>query len=65
MKRLDAQARQLERDATGPSVEEYIAGERRMSHAYGGRSVFGWEAPPEEAQQSGTVSTKRQRRVRG
>ena len=65
LKRLDAQARQLERDATGPSVEEYIAGERRMSHAYGGRSVFGWEAPPEEAQQSGTVSTKRQRRVRG
>lgn len=65
LKRLDAQARQLERDATGPSVEEYIAEERRMSHAYGGRSVFGWEAPPEEAQQSDTVSTKRQRRVRG
>lgn len=65
LKRLDAQARQLERDATGPSVEECIAEERRMSHAYGGRSVFGWEAPPEEAQQSDTVSTKRQRRVRG
>jgi hypothetical protein len=24
-----------------------IAEERRLSHAYGGRSVFGWEAPPD------------------
>ncbi|HEY0332952.1 MAG TPA: DUF763 domain-containing protein [Stenotrophomonas sp.] len=48
--RLDAQARQLEATAKGPSVEEYIAQERRDSHGYGGRSVFGWEpAPVQEA----------------
>ncbi|MDH5822517.1 DUF763 domain-containing protein [Luteimonas sp. RD2P54] len=41
--RLDAQARRLERHADGPSVEQLIAEERRQSHAYGGRSVFGWE----------------------
>ena len=43
LKRLDAQARQFERHATGPTVEALIAQERRDSHAYGGRSVFGWE----------------------
>jgi hypothetical protein len=43
LKRLDAQARLLERSAKGPSVEALIAEERRGSHAYGGRSVFGWE----------------------
>jgi hypothetical protein len=46
LRRLDAQARQLERTATGPSVEAYIAQERRDSHAQGGRSIFGWEPPP-------------------
>ena len=46
IKRLDAQARLLERHATGPSVEAHIAEEMRQSHAYGGRSVFGWEPPP-------------------
>ena len=45
LQRLDAQARLLERTATGPSVEDYIAGERARSHAYGGRSIFGWEHP--------------------
>lgn len=43
IRRLDAQARRLERDATGPSVDAYIAEERRRSHEYGGRSIFGWE----------------------
>ena len=43
LQRLDAQARLLERSAKGPSVEALIARERRDSHAYGGRSVFGWE----------------------
>jgi hypothetical protein len=28
-------------------VPEVIAEERRLSHAYGGRSVFGWEPAPE------------------
>jgi len=46
IQRLDDQARRLERQATGPSVDAYIAEERAMSHTYGGRSVFGWEAQP-------------------
>ena len=49
IKRLDEQARRLERRARGPDVEELIAKERRMSPAYGGRSVFGIEKPsPDE-----------------
>lgn len=43
--RLDQQARRLEATATGPSVEALIAEERSRSHAFGGRSVFGWEPP--------------------
>jgi hypothetical protein len=43
IRRLDAQARVLERTAKGPSVDAYIAEERRRSHEYGGRSIFGWE----------------------
>jgi len=46
LKRLDEQARKLERHATGPSVESFIAQELDRSHSYGGRSVFGWEPPP-------------------
>ena len=46
LKRLDDQARQIERHASGASVEAIIAEERTLSHAYGGRSVFGWEPPP-------------------
>ena len=48
LKRLDDQARLVERFASGPPVEELIAQERRLSHSYGGRSVFGWEQPPED-----------------
>lgn len=43
IRRLDEQARRLEATATGPSVDALIAEERVRSHAYGGRSVFGWE----------------------
>ena len=43
LKRLDDQARQLERHATGPTVQELIAQEWQRSPSYGGRSVFGWE----------------------
>jgi hypothetical protein len=46
LKRLDAQARLLERHATGPALEAHIAAERTASHSYGGRSVFGWEPAP-------------------
>ena len=43
LKRLDQQARLLERAATGPSFEAYVAGERAQSPSFDGRSVFGWE----------------------
>jgi hypothetical protein len=43
LRRLDQQARQLERTATGPSLEAFIDGERDRSPALEGRSVFGWE----------------------
>ncbi len=43
IRRLDEQARHLEKTATGPSFEEFVANERAASPAYGGRSVFGWE----------------------
>ncbi len=43
LKRLDDQARRLERYATGPDLKEIVAGEFRQSASFGGRSVFGWE----------------------
>jgi len=45
LRRLDEQARLVERCASGPPIEELIVQEREQSHSYGGRSVFGW-APP-------------------
>jgi hypothetical protein len=48
LKRLDAQARLLERSASGPSFEALIARERAESHAYGGRTVMGWVPKPTE-----------------
>jgi hypothetical protein len=44
LKRLDQQARRLERSAQGPSLDAFIAGERAASPDLDGRSVFGWEA---------------------
>jgi hypothetical protein len=52
VRRLDAQARRLERSAAGPSVDAFIVEERRLSHSYGGRSVFGLEPAP-GAEQAG------------
>jgi hypothetical protein len=46
IRRLDDQARHLERHASGPSLEAVIADEMFHSHDYGGRSVFGDEPPP-------------------
>ncbi|HEY4200961.1 MAG TPA: DUF763 domain-containing protein [Devosiaceae bacterium] len=40
LKRLDAQARQLEATATGPSLPDFIAAERAASPSYGGRTVL-------------------------
>jgi uncharacterized protein len=48
IKRLDEQARRLERHASGPSVDALFAEERGRSHQYGGRSVFGVEPSPAE-----------------
>jgi hypothetical protein len=45
IRRLDEQARRLERHATGPSLDAFMAEERNRSHEHGGRSVFGWEPP--------------------
>ena len=42
LKRLDQQARLLEQCASGRPLEELIVEERRLSHFYEGRSVFGW-----------------------
>jgi hypothetical protein len=50
IKRLDEQARRLEATATGPSFDDFVADEFDNSHAYGGRSVFGWEPEPSQAQ---------------
>src|SRR5215471_1764053 len=43
IKRLDAQARRLERTAAGLGFAQLVDRERQSSHANGGRSVFGWE----------------------
>jgi hypothetical protein len=47
LRRLDEQARRLEAKTSGPSFEALMTEERAMSHAYGGRSVFGLERPPQ------------------
>ena len=52
LRRLDEQARKLERHANGPSVEKLIAEELGRSHSYSGRSVFGWESPPADPSDS-------------
>jgi hypothetical protein len=43
IKRLDDQARLLERHVEGEPLAAILARERHASHTYGGRSVFGWE----------------------
>jgi uncharacterized protein len=43
IRRLDDQARRLERTATGPAFSQIVETERRCLHKYGGRSVLSWE----------------------
>jgi len=43
IRRLDDQARRLERTASGPSLDAYVAEEEARTHEYGGMSVFGPE----------------------
>lgn len=57
IRRLDVQARLLERHATGPTLPEFVAGELEHSRDYGGRSVFGWEPGVEDDRQRRTAST--------
>jgi len=61
LKRLDDQARQVERRAVGAPVEAIIAEERARSHSYGGRSVFGWEQPPASGAESLPTNLRRAR----
>lgn len=56
LERLDREARRVERVTYGPSVDQYIDEERRRSHEYDGRTVFGWASPdglttPKQGQQ--------------
>jgi uncharacterized protein len=51
LRRLDHQARLLERQTEGPPLPVMIAEERRLSHSYGGRSIFGCE--PAAGQKAG------------
>lgn len=48
LKRLDAQARLLEGHVSGPPVGDIIRQEKKQSHVYGGRSIFGHELPPKD-----------------
>lgn len=48
IRRLDDQARRLERAASGPPFERLVADERARSHEYGGRTVSGWATPAEQ-----------------
>jgi uncharacterized protein len=52
LRKLDQESRRLERAASGPSLEELVATEFKRSHDYGGRSVFGFEPPPADADQA-------------
>jgi hypothetical protein len=47
LKRLDDEARRVESGAPGPPFADIVAEERRLSHSFAGRSVFGWEPAPE------------------
>jgi len=51
IRRLDAEARRMERFATRPSLEAFMAEENARSHDYGGMSVFGPAEPPDAESQ--------------
>jgi uncharacterized protein len=46
LQRVGEQARRLDDQVSGPPLRQVVQLEVRASHAYGGRSVFGWEPPP-------------------
>jgi hypothetical protein len=55
LKRLDDQARLVERHTSGAPVEELIAQQQMLSHSYGGRSVLGWEHPPKDCAKANDI----------
>src|SRR3954452_13141795 len=59
LKRLDDQARRLERTAQGPSLQSFIATERAVSPDLDGRSVFGWERELGKLKAAGSTSSWR------
>jgi hypothetical protein len=63
IRRLDEQARRLERSAGGPGLPQFIEAEHLSSHAYGGRSVFGWEPAPCPAIESAVTEPARSKRT--
>src|SRR5882724_499443 len=50
IRRLDEQARRLEKSAEGQELEEILERERARSHEYGGRDVSGPAQPPRREQ---------------
>jgi uncharacterized protein len=61
LRKLDAESRRLERVTEGPAFDDLITDEFAQSHAYGGRSVFGWEpaaASAEKAPQAGRADAQ-------
>jgi uncharacterized protein len=60
LERLDDQARLVERRADGPAMEAIIADELARSHAFGGRSVLGWEPAPPGRSDEGAAPALRQ-----
>ena len=46
LERLDEEARRIEKRTAGAPVRDLMAEERRLSHSFGGRSVFGREPAP-------------------
>jgi hypothetical protein len=62
LRRLDDQSRNIERYATGPDLKEIVAGEFQQSSTFGGRSVFGWELPPENARADAGIRPRTNKR---
>jgi uncharacterized protein len=58
LKRLDDQARRLERTAEGPSFESFVATERAASPLLDGRSVLGWKKDLTEPKAAGSSRSK-------
>jgi hypothetical protein len=54
LKRLDDEARRVERIAAEPLLTDLITQTRRLSYSFGGRSVFGWEPAPGTAADVGS-----------